>query len=750
MSVAATPVTSSWNGGELSPLMMGRVDTAIYAIGAEILENFVPAIEGPVQKCPGFRRIRAAAASATWLTRFVFNTTQSYVIEGSEGKARFYTNGERIESGPSTPYEVVVPFEAGEWPALSTQQSYDRMYAAHPAHPPGVLTRTSATTFAYAEEELENGPFGDGNSNEAISVLVTGDDLTSGGEVTITASAAIFQAGHEGALFQVEAYDFSDLPAWEVGVDGNVSGTTIRRSDGKAYLAASSGRTGTVQPTHEEGTEWDGSGNKDVNDKGPYGVKWTYLYDQFGIIRIDSVSPFGMEATGTVLRRVPESLQTVASWRWAHAAFSEAEGWPSHVFLWESRLCYIRGFDLFASVVGDYGGGRANFQQYLSSGRLAPDLAFRYRLAIPDAPLWVKVDRVPIIGTASGEYAVNLKNPASGVQEGNLRLDKQSNYGSAQIDPVEAGTSIIYVQRGGTQLREANYNVGPDRYVSPNINRWARHIARPSLVQLGQQQMTEELLFGVRADGQLVLRSYDPEQEVKGFSRRVLGQDGAVVSAVCIPNEDGSRDDIWALCEWGGAKSVQRMADWWQTGADIADAYFVDDGASDNLDTPSATISGLDWLVGVEVAILADGAVVPRQVVPDSGTITLPFAARKRVVGRPYTARLRTLRPETRDPSGQSSTGKRKRLVNLVLRLLETSGIRIKPNVEAPNGRLETLLDRPTSAAMDAPQPLFTGDTDEKSVGGEYGQDGRYEIISDDPRPCFVVAAMPRLEVSAK
>lgn len=738
-----TPPVTNFNGGELSPLMIGRTDIGLYGISVAEMENFAPAIEGPIQKCPGFQRIRPAADSATWLTRFVFNETQAYVIEGSEGKARFYTNDGRIEASPTAPYEVTVPYAAADWPTISTQQSYDVLYMADGKRQQATLTRTSATTFAYAPLDLKNGPFNDGNTDQAVTVTATGA-LGVGGTVTISASAAIFKAGHVGGLFQIEAKDFSAVEAWQVGIDGITVGTK-RRSDGKVYVAESAGRTGTIAPTHDEGSEWDGSAGTDVNGKGPYRIKWAYVHDRFGIVRITAVAGDGLSATATVLRTLPDSVATVATWRWAHGAFSDAEGWPNLVCIWNGRLCFWKGFWLYASVVGDY----RNFQSHTSAGFLAADLSFRLRLASSDPPLWVKVDRVMLVGTASEEWGIGPLNGASAVAGDNLKAEKQSRYGSAAVVPVEAGIDIIYAQRGARYLRAAQYSFGQDRYVSPNLNRWARHIGRSRFVQLGAQQMTEELLFAVRGDGQLVFRSYDPEQEVKGFARRVLAQGGRILSAVAIPSQTGDRDDLWALCQWGSAKSVQRMADWWEpdapgsTGMALTDAYFVDDGVLAVREVASDTVTGLDWLVGVEASILADGAVVTPITVPPSGAITLPFAAKVVAIGRGYTARVTMLPPEMRDPSGQSAMGKRKRLAKLVMRLIATSGIRF-----VMGARRETLINRPTSTPMGTPQPLFTGDTDDHDVGGEFDRQSQWSIVSDDPRPCFVAAAMPHYVVS--
>ncbi|NYT42324.1 hypothetical protein HZY97_16245 [Sphingomonas sp. R-74633] len=748
MSAAATPMVTSWNGGELSPLMVGRTDTAIYAIGAEAIENFFPIVEGPLVKCPGFKRIRAAALSSSWLIRFVFNTTQAYVLECLDQKLRFYTNGGRIETDVDTPYEVAAPYSAAEWPRVSTQQSYDVLYMAHGAHPPGELRRSDADTFAYDPLELKNGPFKDGNSDEGVTIGVSGT-LTVGGDVTLTASGGdVFKAGHVGGIFRLEAKDFSDIPAWQPGIDEQHSGTTYKRSEGHVYLAASNGTTGPIQPVHTEGTMWDGDSGpgKDVNGDGPYGVKWTYLYDSFGVVQITAVTD-AQTATATVLRRLPQSLTTAPSWRWAHGAFSTAEGWPQLVFIWASRLCFWKDFTLYRSVVGDY----RNFQQWVSNDRLTDDLGDSFTLAASDPPLWVVVDGDVLVGTASAIYPIGRINGGQTLSSVNLEVKRPLRRGSLPVWPAQPDTRTVFVERGGRMLREASYNLGSDRYEGSNISRWARHIGKSGFVQLGQQAVPEELLFGVRGDGQLVLRSYDPEQEIKGFSRRVPGGDGAVVSAVSVPSEDGGRDEIWALCDWGGARSVQQMQQWWVTGESaIEDAFFVDDGLSDSLDVASATVTGLQHLAGTEVAILADGAVCPRQLVPLSGVITLPFAARKRTVGRPYTAYVRTLPIEARDPSGQTAQGKKARVVNLILRLLDTMLVkaRVKAEAVAAAYRDEQLLDRPNAATMDAPPPLYTGDTDGRAIGGDWGRDGRFAVVSDDPGPCTVIAGMPRFLVS--
>lgn len=744
MSVTATPMMSNFNGGEVSRRLEGRTDTAVYAIAVQTMENFSPTIEGAAIKRSGFAYIRAAMASAAWLGRFVFNVTQAYVIEWGEQKLRFFTNGDWIETAPSTPYEVAVPYTAAEAPVVCVQQSFDRLYMAHGSHAPAALSRTGATTFVHAALALEGGPFADENSNEAVTVTASGTS----GSVTITASSPIFLSGHVGAPFRIEAADFSTIKAWEPGFDGVQLGDVVR-SDGKAYEAVQlspSARTGSVQPIHSRGAEWDGIGKgEDINEKDAGGVKWQYLHDRFGVGVISSVSS-ATQAVMTVTRRLPDAVTSIASFRWSHGLFSAAAGWPELVLIAFGRLIFFKGFDMVASVAGGY----QDFRAYTPSGVAAPDMAFRRRLALSNPPLWARADRKQIlIGTVDGEYAIVPLNPGEILSGDNIDCVPQSFHGVAPVQPAQVGTATVFAQRGRRKIRASDYQFGQDRNVAPDLTAWARHIGR-GVRQLAFQQNPEELLFGVRADGQMFVHPRSPEQEVKGFGRIRLAADGKVLSAVCIPSDDGDTDDLWALVERDGAKSIEKMGAWWDEDDQpaMADAFFVDSGVSYDGPPIDVISSGLAHLAGRTVRILADGAVVPDMVVTNDGGLPQPlgFKARRIHIGLGYTARIVTLRPEVRSPSGQTSQGKRKRVFSIILRLLETAGIRVM----ADGIHADNVIDRPGSAPMDAPVPLFTGDTDSKLISGNWGREGQVELISDDPLPCTIVAAMPAIEVSER
>lgn len=90
------------------------------------------------------------------------------------------------------------------------------------------------------------------------------------------------------------------------------------------------------------------------------------------------------------------------------------------------------------------------------------------------------------------------------------------------------------------------------------------------------------------------------------------------------------------------------------------------------------SISGLSWLEGKTVNILADGAVHPQRVVT-SGTVDLDRAATVVTVGLPIEADLKTL-PVAQQIDGGMGQGRMKNVNKAWLRVYQSSGIFVGPD----------------------------------------------------------------------
>ena len=728
---------SSWNGGALSRRLQSRPDLAIYNIGAAEILNMAASVEGALVKRGGTRYRAAALATAAWYTPFIFNATQAYVVEWSEGKLRFLTNNALLEVA-TVPVEVVVPYTAAEAPYVSRQQSFDVQYLAHGSHAFASLRRTAADAFSYGAEQLKGGPFGDINSDESLTISVSGT-FDVGGNVTIQANTARFTAGQVGGHMLVEAEDFADTMAWQTGVDGITPGV-LRRSEGRVYEALTSGRTGTEAPFHLRGDQWDGDNvGTDINAKGPYGVQWRYVHDRYGIIRITGFTDTDT-LTGVVERAIPLTLAVSPSYRWANSLFSAAAGHPQLVCLWRGRLWLIRDFELAGSVVGSY----RDFSEFDASGAPAPDQAIRRRMDIPDRPLWVRADRQSmIIGTASGEFAIGPINPAEAITADNLQVVPQSRHGSKAVEPVATAAELIFAQRGGRKLRAATYDFAQDRYIADNMTLWARQMTQGGIRQLSYQAETEELLWMLTGEGIANSHPYNPQQDTKGWCRTIDIEGATILSMVTVPSPDGTRDDTWLLVDRDGEKSHEQLADWWDEDAGMT----ADDGC--HLDSalsydgaPATVFSGLDHLAGLEVGILADGAELPVMTVAVDGTITLPKARSRVTIGRLYTARCTTLRPDVPRPDGTTSA-RIKRVVKMVASLIDSFGVRAGDR----GGKLDRLVNRDPATPMGSGPALFSDWTDAKAVGGGNNRHGQVTLEDRSPFPWILPAIVQQLNI---
>lgn len=157
-----------------------------------------------------------------------------------------------------------------------------------------------------------------------------------------------------------------------------------------------------------------------------------------------------------------------------------------------------------------------------------------------------------------------------------------------------------------------------------------------------------------------------------------------------------------------------------------------------SLSTPTEIVRGLNHLEGMEVAILADGAVIPNQIVVN-GAITLPQSYSSIVVGLPFVVQLQTLYLE---PAGERDTmqGERKNITSVVMRVEASrgwsTGTNQPDNSTQPNNATVSWTDmtevKQRNALVQAGNaiPLATGDFYQNVDGNwsPYGQAAAQQI----------------------
>lgn len=754
----ASPILENFNTGELSPLIAGRTGFDKYPNGASLLENFIPTVQGPNKRRAGFRFVSEVKSSAlkVLLVPFEFSVTQAYMLEFGHLYVRFYTwdavtkvRG-MLESSPGVPAEVATPYTESDLyntdgtPRLQFTQSGDFLYLAHPGYQQRILKRLSMTSFSLDLFEAKGGPWQ--ALNETDTTVYASAETGAG--ITLTASTAIFAAGHVGALFYLESRDVNAITAWEVGQD--ITAGKRRRSDGKTYEALTAGRTGTNRPVHTEGAQFDGGeaqaqvgtiGAADYKAPVPVSVQWEYRDAGSGYVRITGFTSATV-VTAAVIDRLPSEVVGVGkpTKRWAAGEWSSVSGWPSSVALYRERLWWARKMMVWGSVAADYSDYAPK-----SFGQVTADMAIRVQMAsgkINDVQ-WLAPDRDLVAGTAGGEFAIGELSNGEPLGPANVRARLLSGYGSRAISPIKNGESLLFIQRAGRKARETFYDFTSDGYKSSDTTVLAEHITKSGVLQMTFAQEPDQIVWCLRADGKLIGFTWNNEQSVRGWHRHPMGGAGFVESIAVMPAAEGDRSELWAVVRRTINGVTRRYVEYMERAysdeATQASQFYVDSGLS-YAGAATTTISGLGHLEGMEVSVLVNGAPHPNRTVT-AGAITLQIPATTAQVGLPCPARYRSMRLEAGARDG-TSQGKTKRISKVVLRLQDTGGGRYGPL--NPGGFMDPLLLRQGNAAMDLPAPLFTGDAIVSWPDG-YNTDAFLGFEIDQPVAATLVALMPQI-----
>lgn len=610
----AAPIITSTNSGEFSPLMAGRVDLKYYPNACRRIRNFVPTVQGPARRRMGTRHVAAVktAADRTWLGRFEFNVEQAYVLEFGNLYIRFFSNHGVV----GAPFEVVTPYTVASLTGtdgtfqLRFVQSNDVLYIVHPDYPPQKLTRTGAATFTIAEVETVGGPFQDVDPDQTITVY---SSHSTGTGRTLTASSAIFLAAHVGTMFYLEQKNVDDIEQWEV--NKSITAGDVRRSDGKNYTALNTATTGSVRPTHSVGAKFDGDG----------GVQWEFNDPGYGWATITAIGGGGTTATVDVESRIPDGAVLVANatTRWAFAAWSDIEGWPTVVTFYKERLCFLRDRNGWMSVANDF----ENFSRKDSGGVVTRDMAVVFEVASDRSNRieWAAPsDNALLVGTAGDEHAITEITNTEAFGPGNIRARKQTEYGSRHVPIARVGEGVIFTQKAGRKIRDMKLAESVnERWVADDLTVLAEHVTKGGIIDMAYQQEPDSVVWSVRSDGPLLGFTLSREQEVRGWHPHRIGgysdsarsQFAVVESIVTVPAPDGDRDELWMIVRRYINGAIRRHIEYIEAqrekGDDPDDVFYVDSGLTlDNTKNATLTPGAGATVAGTEDVIFTAGSAI--------------------------------------------------------------------------------------------------------------------------------------------
>lgn len=329
--------------------------------------------------------------------------------------------------------------------------------------------------------------------------------------------------------------------------------------------------------------------------------------------------------------------------------------------------------------------------------------------------------------TAGGVWRIEAAG-ADILTPSSVKPKLQDAVGASTVRPVVGGGAALFVAERGNHVYRVRYSWDDQIYRPEDISLFAQHMFDGyTIVDMTIVRAPFRMVWAVRSDGVLLSLTYIPEQEVIAWSRHTT--DGVFESVCAVP--EGNIDALYVVVKRSingqDVRSIERMGT--RRFDTIEESFFVDAGATYD-GTATTEVTGLWHLEGETVAILADGAVVPEQMVVN-GAIELDNAASLVHVGLPYTSDFETL-PVALDAeaAGQGSV---KNVNSVRLRVKDSSSIFAGPSFD------ELTESKEDDADIDDVPALLNGEIT-INIGGAWETDGAVCVRQSDPLPVTILS----------
>lgn len=751
------PLKPSFAGGELTPALYGRTDLQKYDVGASRLENMIVLRYGGATRRPGFRYVaKTQGGRKARLIPFQYSTEQSYVLEFTEGFVRIFTQG-GIVVKDGNPLTIPTEYKEDDLPDIKYTQSADVLFLVHINHPPMTLTRYGMTEWKLERMDIAGGPFDDPNTKENVKIGASAVR----GDVTLTASTDYFTNDMVGSLIRLghtmgghlkfgnptTALSVRCIPGGTVYVEsfGFWNGSFVVEKHDKStgewvvlqeqhsnrtqnYTLNYTNKSDDILEYRVRSSSFDTSvwGNENEKQRG-YVTIQTFAQDYYGVARITAVNS-ATSATATITR---ELADTEATNDFSLSAWSAKKGYPQAVSFFEDRLVFAgsraKPQTYWASQSGDYYNFWVNTPQQDSdaiTGTLSGGQMNGIRAIIPFGEM--------LMLTSGGEYKVGGGNET--FTPTNQKAEPQEYRGINNLTPVVIGGRIVYVQHQGSVIRDLTYSYDVDKYTGDDVSLLAAHLFEGhTIVALTYQQTPNTIVWCVREDGVLLGMTYIKEQDVYAWHRHTTAGKFADVCTI-----SGNREEeLWAVVERDGAHYVEQMGSQIRNTAPH-EQFYVDSGvyqgeAKDNL-------TGLVWLSGKDVSVLADGNVLQELRVDSDGVLKLPKKFSKIVVGLPYESVVQTMPIEFSAQDG-SYMGRKKRVSRMTILFRDTRG----GLYGVSENRLDTIKWRSTEK-YDNPIELYSGKRRVVIPEASYEDTVYLTIKQVDPLPLTILSIVPEVE----
>lgn len=577
-------IQRSFSAGEIGPALYARADLSRYATALRTMRNCFSKPHGGAASRAGLQFIGEVKDSSKTvrLLKFVFNSSQTYVLEFGDAYMRVIKSGAYV---------------------TLTAQNITGITNASPA----VLTYSGADTYANGDHVVIAaiaGPLGNYLNGRTLKVanVNTGNNTfelqtLDGTNVNSTSWGAWTSGGTVSEVYEVVSpYATADLaalnfvqsadtvtivhPSYAIreltrSADTSWSFSSISMAPTQAAptnlavdgsSASESCRWVVTAVNAETGEESLASthviGTPDCTAAGPRNLTWTAASGAgyYNVYRKSNNNGFGYVGTsdGTGFYDaggLPDTTKTAPA---ARDPFSGSSNYPSAVTYAQQRRFFANTNNAPEKVWGSKPGLGKNF---CVSRVAVDDDAVTFSLAgreVNSIKHLMELDSlVPF--TSGGEWRVQGDN-AGIITPTSINARQQTYNGSTTVRPLSVNATAVYLQARGNLVRDLLYDFQIDGYRGNDLTLMSPHLFENyTITDWDYAKIPDSIIWAVRSDGTLLGLTYLREQEVLGWHHHDTS--GTFENIISVP--EGTEDYVYVVVKRtvGGAtkRYVERM-----------------------------------------------------------------------------------------------------------------------------------------------------------------------------------------------
>ena len=707
---------TTFQAGELDPLMNLRSDVNAYANGAKQMQNVALFSQGGFKRRNGTKRYASLSGNAR-LVGFDFDDNEQYIMAFGNQRVDIYyleTNA-LAQSITSCPWTTSILFE------MQFSQAGDTMIITHPTMPIQKILRTGLTSFTRSnfafDEDAENvyQPY---YKFAAAGVTLTASGST--GSVTVTSSADHFNANYVGAYIRIEdtTLEITNFTS-ATQVTATIEGTLRKQLITDPFRTENGTRTITVSdPLHglANGSSVTFSGSNSIegitagNINGSRTItvlnEDTYTFSAGGSTNANNTAAGG--GTGVFITSSGQ-----ANSRWEEQVYSAVRGYPASSTFHDGRLWFGGSSSLpdwvWASKVDEYFNfdvGNAEDSDSIQSSIGASQVADIRHLSS---------NRHLLIFTANGEFFCPQANSAV-LTPANFTARRQTTHGCSHVNVKSLEGGVLFVQKHGRAVRELLFTDLELSYSATNISVLASHLINTPVdmtILQGTSERPESYAIFINSDGTAGIFHAVRAEKLAGWTEWKTTSGASFKSVEAVGSRlffTVYRDSSYYIEEMGTEENTLDHS----TTFTIGSAGTTFTGLS-NYASKTVKVRSGDFYMG-EFAV-SSGGVLELSTGFDTTTIT---------VGFDYEVNVETMPVETTMPSG-TMQGKPKRISKVVLGLNSALSTSVSGN---------RLVLRQVTDDLSLSPTAVTGKRDFYLLG--YNKDATVTITQSDPLPVRV------------